>query len=122
MTPPPRHTPASPNALPPLPPTATTRDGQVINPADDVWVLRKRDDGGDTMRFYWQEIPNMSPRMLHLAKLLLASRLPNHASSSSWNDYGTLKRFAAWAQRPTLEWADLDVDLASAFLQHGLDT
>lgn len=122
MTAPLRGAPASLDALPPLPPTATTRDGQIINPADDVWVVRKRADGGDVLRFYWRELTNMSPRMLHLAKLLLASRLPNYAPSSSWNDFHALRRLADWAHRPTLEWADLDVDLASTFLQHGLDS
>ena len=112
--------------LPLLPPVARTRDGQEVCPADDVWSLRKRSDGGGVLRFDWRQLRGLSARMAHLAKVMFAARLANYATTSSAGQFDSLRRLGAWHQASRaagatdLEWAQVDLAMGERWLQHEL--
>jgi hypothetical protein len=116
-------------ALPALPLSAATRDGQVVDPAAPRWPLRRRADGGDPCVVAWDNMPGLSPRMLHLARLILAGRIATQAPLTTRNDGETLRRLGAWYLRSRrddepalLDWSEITAGRGHAFLQHGLDT
>jgi hypothetical protein len=106
--------------LPPLPAVAFTVDGQQIAPADTVWHLRKREDGGGSFSLDWAKLENCTPRMIHLAKLLLASRAGQYAASTTRNEFDTLRRLSLWWAQPGLDWSQIDYDFGRAFRDHGV--
>ena len=104
--------------LPPLPAAAFTADGQMFVPADPVWRLRKREDGGGSVKLEWTTLDGLSLRMVHLAKLLLASRAPQYAALSTGNDFSALQRLSRWCTRPNFGWADVDLAFGETWLHH----
>ena len=106
------------HGLTPLPAAAFTADGQMLVPSEDVWRLRKREDGGGQLVMDWTLVTNFSPRMLHLSKLIVAGRLANYASMTSRNDYYMLRRLGVWHGRPGLEWTSITFAMGEAWLAH----
>ena len=112
--------------LPPLPALAHTRDGQPFLPTDTVWSLRKRGDGGGTIRLNWSTV-RLGPDSLHLSKLILAATAGTAAAMSTHNTFKSIALLAKWyaAERPgasPLEWTDVTPDMARAFLAFGMTT
>lgn len=106
--------------FPPLPTDAFTKDGQHFDPSDDVWKLRKKAEGGAVLTLVWSQLRNLSPRMVHLAKLIVAARAPELAAMSIQNAFRALWRVGVWHAQPDLNWSDIDLDFASRLLQHGV--
>lgn len=108
------------DGLPPLPAVASTADGQSFAPSDSVWSMRKREDGGGSITLDWSGLTVFSARMIHLAKLMLASRAAGYAAMSTSNDFAALRRLSEWCDRPTLEWTDVDYSFGERWLRHGV--
>ncbi|WP_373071370.1 hypothetical protein [Gemmatimonas sp.] len=106
--------------LPPLPTTAFTADGQMITPSEPVWRLRKREDGGGYFNLHWAMLENFAPRMVHLSKLLLASRASQYSASTTKNEFDTLRRLSQWRDQPRLEWSHIDFPFGESWLSHGV--
>ena len=114
--------------LPALPGQVRTRDGQAVRPADDVWIFRKRADGGGKLRLNWLTLRGLTPRMIFLSKLILAGRISGFAPISVRNDFETLRRLAQWYPSITgsnpldLDWSLINLGLAERWLEHGMST
>jgi hypothetical protein len=68
----------------------------------------------------WAKLENCTPRMIHLAKLLLASRAGQYAASTTRNEFDTLRRLSLWWAQPGLDWSQIDYDFGRAFRDHGV--
>ncbi len=108
--------------LPPMPDEAGTKDGQRFDPSEDVWRLRKKAEGGGVLKLDWTKLENLSPRMVHLAKVIIASRASSYAAASLYNEFHTLKSLGKWTTLRPLEWSDISLDLGRAWLVHGETT
>jgi hypothetical protein len=116
-------------AMPALPETAATRDGQAVDPAGPRWLLRYRAEGGNQRVIDWTNMPGLSPRMIHFARLILTGRLAVQAPATTLNDGATLRRLGSWYLQSRgeddpvlLDWSEITASRAPAFLQHGLET
>lgn len=115
-------------SLPLLPLEAHTRDGQRILPSDDVWTFRKRNGGGGVLTLDWTRLRGLSPRMTHIAKVILAGRLARYATRTTNNDFDTLRRLGTWHEQEKkpgdrdLDWSDLDLAFGERWLAHGMNS
>ncbi|MBO9184571.1 site-specific integrase [Rhizobium sp. L80/93] len=88
--------------LPPLPPTAVTKDGHVFAPQSDVWPLRAL--AANSMAFDFAKFVWISERMKHKLKLGLCWHLEHFSFSHAMNLYHRIGSFydAVLARKGTI--------------------
>lgn len=65
-----------------LPASARTKCGQVFDPRDHLWAIRKHAGGGNMLRFDWTRLEGFTREAVDLAKRMLADRAPSYAATT----------------------------------------
>lgn len=110
--------PTSAADLPVLPVTAFTKDGQRFDPSDEVWRLRKKAEGGNMVTLAWRTLTNLSPRFVHLAKYIIASKSSGYAAGTLGGQFAMLVRLSEWSKQSQLEWSHIDLAYGREWLAH----
>jgi len=114
--------------LPMVPSKLWSFDGQRIDTAGSLWVVRSCIDGGQLLTIRWRlidESPSLTVPARRAVRAYIADRITRKKPSTVVNDFWFFVRFQRWLRvhrKSRFDWPDLDEDSARSFFTHAMRT